>query len=130
RKSEIFTTAADGQSTVEVHVLQGERSMVADNISLGKFYLTGLPPAPRGLPQIEVTFDIDASGILTVTATDKGTGKSEKLTIMAPQRLSKDQIDRAMRDAESHAEEDRRAKTRGRTRNKAGGVRQSPEQRT
>src|SRR2546430_5260562 len=97
RKSEIFTTAADGQSTVEVHVLQGERSMVSDNISLGKFYLTGLPPAPRGLPQIEVTFDIDASGILTVTATDKGTGKSEKLTIMAPQRLSKDQIDRAMR---------------------------------
>jgi len=119
RKSEIFTTAADGQSTVEVHVLQGERSMVADNISLGKFYLTGLPPAPRGLPQIEVTFDIDASGILTVTATDKGTGKSEKLTIMAPQRLSKDQIDRAMRDAESHAEEDRRAKELVETRNQA-----------
>jgi molecular chaperone DnaK len=119
RKSEIFTTAADGQSTVEVHVLQGERSMVTDNISLGKFYLTGLPPAPRGLPQIEVTFDIDASGILTVTATDKGTGKSEKLTIMAPQRLSKDQIDRAMRDAESHAEEDRRAKELVETRNQA-----------
>ncbi|TLZ58412.1 MAG: molecular chaperone DnaK [Methanobacteriota archaeon] len=119
RKSEIFTTAADGQSTVEVHVLQGERSMVSDNISLGKFYLTGLPPAPRGLPQIEVTFDIDASGILTVTATDKGTGKSEKLTIMAPQRLSKDQIDRAMRDAESHAEEDRRAKELVETRNQA-----------
>jgi len=119
RKSEIFTTAADGQSTVEVHVLQGERSMTSDNISLGKFYLTGLPPAPRGLPQIEVTFDIDASGILTVTATDKGTGKSEKLTIMAPQRLSKDQIDRAMRDAESHAEDDRRAKELVETRNQA-----------
>src|SRR5881396_2579000 len=119
RKSEVFTTAADGQSTVEVHVLQGERSMVADNISLGKFYLTGLPPAPRGMPQIEVTFDIDASGILTVTATDKGTGKSEKLTIMAPQRLSKDQIDRAMRDAESHAEDDRRAKELVETRNQA-----------
>ncbi len=119
RKSEIFTTAADGQSTVEVHVLQGERSMASDNISLGKFYLTGLPPAPRGLPQIEVTFDIDASGILTVTATDKGTGKSEKLTIMAPQRLSKDQIDRAMRDAESHAEDDRRAKELVETRNQA-----------
>jgi len=119
RKSEIFTTAADGQSTVEVHVLQGERSMASDNISLGKFYLTGLPPAPRGLPQIDVTFDIDASGILTVTATDKGTGKSEKLTIMAPQRLSKDQIDRAMRDAESHAEDDRRAKELVETRNQA-----------
>ena len=110
RKSEVFTTAADGQSTVEVHVLQGERSMVADNVSLGKFYLTGLPPAPRGMPQIEVTFDIDASGILTVTATDKGTGKSEKLTIVAPQRMSKDQISNAMRDAEAHAEDDRRAK--------------------
>src|SRR3989449_1679274 len=119
RKSEIFTTAADGQSTVEVHVLQGERSMVADNISLGKFYLTGLPPAPRGLPQIEGTFDIDASGILTVTATDKGTGKSEKLTIMAPQRLSKDQIDRAMRDAQCHAEEGRRAAAAGATRERA-----------
>jgi len=119
RKSEVFTTAADGQSTVEVHVLQGERSMVTDNISLGKFYLTGLPPAPRGMPQIEVTFDIDASGILTVTATDKGTGKSERLTIVAPQRLLKDQIDRAMRDAESHAEEDRRAKELVETRNQA-----------
>jgi len=119
RKSEIFTTAADGQSTVEVHVLQGERSMVGDNVSLGKFYLTGLPPAPRGMPQIEVTFDIDASGILTVTATDKGTGKSEKLTIMAPQRMSKDQITNAMRDAESHAEDDRRAKELVETRNQA-----------
>ncbi|TLZ71120.1 MAG: molecular chaperone DnaK [Methanobacteriota archaeon] len=119
RKSEVFTTAADGQSTVEVHVLQGERSMVGDNVSLGKFYLTGLPPAPRGMPQIEVTFDIDASGILTVTATDKGTGKSEKLTIVAPQRMSKDQISNAMRDAEVHAEDDRRAKELVETRNQA-----------
>ncbi|OGS50674.1 MAG: molecular chaperone DnaK [Euryarchaeota archaeon RBG_16_68_12] len=119
RKSEVFTTAADGQSTVEVHILQGERAMTTDNISLGKFYLTGLPPAPRGLPQIEVTFDIDASGILTATATDKGTGKSEKLTIMAPQRLSKDQIDRATKDAEAHAEEDRRRKELVETRNQA-----------
>ena len=119
RKSEVFTTAADGQSTVEVHVLQGERSMSTDNISLGKFYLSGLPPAPRGMPQIEVTFDTDASGILTVTATDRGTGKSEKLTIMAPQRLSRDQIDRATRDAESHAEEDRRRKELVETRNQA-----------
>src|SRR6266571_203620 len=117
RKSEIFTTAADGQSSVEVHVLQGERAMSADNVSLGRFYLTGMPPAPRGMPQIEVTFDIDASGILTVTATDKGTGKSEKLTIVAPQRMSKDQISNAMRDAEAHAEDDRRAKELVETRN-------------
>ena len=119
RKSEIFTTAADGQTTVEVHVLQGERAMSGDNISLGKFFLAGIPPAPRGVPQIDVTFDIDASGILTVTATDKGTGKSEKLTIMAPQRMSRNDIDRAMRDAESHAEEDRRRKELVETRNQA-----------
>ena len=119
RKSEIFTTAADGQSTVEVHVLQGERAMSGDNISLGKFFLAGIPPSPRGVPQIDVTFDIDASGILTVTATDKGTGKSEKLTIMAPQRMSRNDIDRAMRDAESHAEEDRRRKELVETRNQA-----------
>jgi len=119
RKSEIFTTAADGQSTVEVHVLQGERAMSGDNISLGKFFLAGIPPAPRGVPQIDVTFDIDASGILTVTATDKGTGKSEKLTIMAPQRMSRNDIDRATRDAESHAEEDRRRKELVETRNQA-----------
>src|SRR3990170_717678 len=108
RKSEVFTTAAYGQSTVEVHVLQGERAMTTDNISLGKFYLTGLPPAPRGLPQIEVTFDIDANGILTVTAVDKGTGKSEKLTILAPHRMEKAAIDTAIKDAEKHGEEDRR----------------------
>ena len=122
RKSEIFTTAADGQSTVEVHVLQGERAMAGDNISLGKFYLAGLPPAPRGVPQIEVTFDTDASGILTVAATDKGTGKTEKLTILAPQRMSKDQIGRAMGDAESHAEEDRRRRELVETRNEADSV--------
>ena len=122
RKSEIFTTAADGQSTVEVHVLQGERAMAGDNISLGKFYLAGLPPAPRGVPQIEVTFDTDASGILTVAATDKGTGKTEKLTILAPQRMSKDQIGRAMGDAESHAEEDHRRRELVETRNEADSV--------
>ena len=108
KKSDIFTTAADGQTIVEVHVLQGERSMAADNISLGKFYLQGIPPAPRHMPQIEVTFDIDANGILNVSATDKATGKSEKLTIMAPQRMEQSKIDQAMRDAESHAEDDRR----------------------
>src|SRR6266542_3886394 len=108
RKSEIFTTAADGQSSVEVHVLQGERAMTADNVSLGRFYLTGMPPAPRGVPKIEVTFDIDANGILNVSAKDLATGKTEKLTIMAPQRMDPAKIDQAMRDAESHAEEDRR----------------------
>ncbi len=108
KKSDIFTTAADGQTVVEVHVLQGERSMAADNISLGKFYLQGIPPAPRHVPQIEVAFDIDANGILNVSATDKATGKSEKLTIMAPQRMEQAKIDQAIRDAQSHAEEDRR----------------------
>ena len=108
RKSEIFTTAADSQSSVEVHVLQGERSMAGDNVSLGKFYLTGMPPAPRGVPKIEVTFDIDANGILNVSAKDMATGKTEKLTIMAPQRMDQTKIEQAIRDAESHGEEDRR----------------------
>src|SRR6266481_3097343 len=108
RKSEIFTTAADNQPSVEVHVLQGERAMAADNVSLGRFYLTGMPPAPRGVPKIEVTFDIDANGILSVAAKDMATGKTEKLTIVAPQRMDRGKIDQAVRDAESHAEEDRR----------------------
>jgi molecular chaperone DnaK len=108
RKSQVFSTAADGQTTVEVHVLQGERPMAGDDVSLGKFYLMGLPPAPRGIPQIEVTFDIDANGILTVTAKDVGTGKSEKLTIVAPHRMARGDIDSAVRDAEKHAEEDRK----------------------
>ncbi len=108
RKSEIFTTAADNQASVEVHVLQGERAMAADNVSLGRFYLTGMPPAPRGVPKIEVTFDIDANGILNVSAKDMATGKTEKLTIMAPQRMEQMTIDQAIRDAEAHAEEDRR----------------------
>ena len=119
RKSEVFTTAADNQTMVEVHVLQGERSMAGDNVSLGKFYLSGIPPAPRSVPQIEVTFDIDANGILNVSATDKATGKSEKLTIMAPQRMDQSKIDQAMRDAESHTEEDRRRKELVETRNMA-----------
>src|SRR5437870_1733173 len=108
RKSEIFTTAADGQTSVEVHVLQGERAMAGDNVSLGRFYLTGIPPAPAGVPKIEVTFDIDANGILNVSAKDMATGKTEKLTIVAPQRMDKGKIDSPVRDAESHAEEDRR----------------------
>ena len=117
KKSDIFTTAADGQTVVEVHVLQGERSMAADNISLGKFYLQGIPPAPRHVPQIEVAFDIDANGILNVSATDKATGKSEKLTIMAPQRMDQSKIDQAIRDAQSHAEDDRRRRELVETRN-------------
>src|SRR5436309_1306988 len=108
RKSEIFTTAADGQTSVEVHVLQSERAMAGDNVSLGRFYLTGIPPAPAGVPKIEVTFDIDANGILNVSAKDMATGKTEKLTIVAPQRMDKGKIDSAVRDAESHAAEDRR----------------------
>ena len=108
RKSEMFSTAADSQGSVEVHVLQGERAMAPDNVSLGRFYLTGIPPAPRGVPKIEVTFDIDANGILNVSAKDMATGKTEKLTIMAPQRMEQGKIDQAIRDAESHVEDDRR----------------------
>ncbi|OGS48102.1 MAG: molecular chaperone DnaK [Euryarchaeota archaeon RBG_16_68_13] len=119
RKSEEFTTAADGQTQVEVHVLQGERAMAKDNVSLGRFYLSGVLPAPRGTPKIEVTFDIDANGILNVGARDKATGKEEKLTIMAPQRMDSAKIDQAVRDAETHAEEDRRRRELVETRNHA-----------
>jgi molecular chaperone DnaK len=94
RKSEIFSTAADNQTAVEIHVLQGERPMAADNISLGRFRLEGIPPAPRGVPQIEVTFDIDANGILNVTATDKATGKAQKITVTASTNLSKEEVER------------------------------------
>ena len=107
KKSEIFSTAADSQTSVEVHVLQGERSMARDNRTLGKFQLVGLPPAPRGVPQIEVAFDIDANGIVNVSAKDKGTGKEQKITITASSGLSKEEVDRMMREAESHADEDK-----------------------
>jgi molecular chaperone DnaK len=108
RKSEIFSTAEDNQTSVEVHVLQGEREMAAYNKSLGKFQLTGIPPAPRGLPQIEVTFDIDANGILNVSAKDLGTGKEQKIEIKAGSGLAEDEVERMVKDAEAHAEEDRR----------------------
>src|SRR5438876_6049822 len=108
RKSEIFSTATDNQTSVEVHVLQGERSMARDNRTLGRFHLIGLPPAPRGVPQIEVTFDIDANGIVNVSAKDLGTGKEQKITITSSSGLNKEEIDRLMKEAESHAEEDRR----------------------
>src|SRR4051812_34004091 len=108
RKSEIFSTAEDNQPSVEVHVLQGEREMAANNKSLGKFQLTGIPPAPRGVPQIEVTFDIDANGILSVSAKDLGTGKEQKIEIKAGSGLSDDEVERMVRAAETHAEDDRR----------------------
>jgi molecular chaperone DnaK len=108
RKSEVFSTATDNQTSVEVHVLQGERSMAGDNRTLGKFHLVGIPPAPRGMPQIEVTFDIDANGIVNVSARDLGTGREQKITITASSGLAKEEIDRMMRDAESHSEEDKK----------------------
>jgi len=108
RKSEVFSTAEDNQPSVEVHVLQGEREMAAHNKSLGKFQLTGIPPAPRGMPQIEVTFDIDANGILNVSAKDLGTGKEQKIEIKAGSGLSEQEVESMVKDAESHADEDRR----------------------
>jgi molecular chaperone DnaK len=107
RKSEIFSTATDNQTSVEVHVLQGERQMARDNRTLGRFHLIGLPPAPRGVPQIEVAFDIDANGIVNVTAKDVATGKEQKITISSSSGLSKDEVDRMVKDAEGHAAEDK-----------------------
>jgi len=118
-KSQVFSTAADNQPSVEIHVLQGEREMAVDNKTLGRFILDGIPPAPRGLPQIEVTFDIDANGILNVTAKDKATGKSQSIRIEASTGLSKDEIERMKRDAETHAEEDKKKKELIETRNMA-----------
>jgi molecular chaperone DnaK len=119
RKGEIFSTASDSQTSVEVHVLQGERSLARDNRTLGKFHLIGLPPAPRGVPQIEVTFDIDANGIVNVSAKDLGTGKEQKITITSSSGLDKNEVDRMMKEAESHADEDRKRKEEIETRNRA-----------
>ena len=110
RKSQVFTTAADGQTSVEVHVVQGERQMAADNKTLGRFTLSGIAPAPRGIPQIEVTFDIDANGIVNVSAKDKGTGKEANITITASTNLSDDEVDKAVKNAEKYAEEDKKRK--------------------
>ena len=118
-KSEVFTTAADNQGSVEVHVLQGERSMASENKSIGRFMLDGILPAPRGVPQIEVTFDIDANGILNVSAKDRGTGKEQRITITASSGLDKSEVERLVQDAEVHAEEDRRRKEEIETRNAA-----------
>ncbi len=112
RKSETFSTAADSQTSVEVHVQQGERPLARDNRTLGRFQLTGIPPAPRGVPQIEVTFDLDANGIVNVSAKDKATGKEQKITITSSSGLSKEEVDRMMREAESHADEDRARRKR------------------
>jgi molecular chaperone DnaK len=122
RKSEIFSTAADNQPGVEIHVLQGERPLARDNKTIGKFHLTDIPPAPRGMPQIEVTFDIDANGILHVSAKDLGTGKEQKITITASGGLSKDEIEKLRKDAELHAEEDKQQREEIETRNEADGV--------
>jgi molecular chaperone DnaK len=122
RKSEIFSTASDNQTSVEVHVLQGERPMAGDNKTLGKFHLVGIPPAPRGVPQVEVTFDIDANGIVNVSAKDVGTGREQKITITASSGLSKEEIDKMMKDAESHAGEDEKKKAAIEARNRLDGL--------
>jgi len=119
RKSETFSTASDSQPSVEVHVLQGERSLARDNRTLGKFHLDGLPPAPRGVPQIDVTFDIDANGIVNVSAKDLGTSKEQKITITSSSGLNKDEVSRMMKEAESHAEEDKKRREEIETRNRA-----------
>ncbi len=119
RKSQIFSTAADGQSTVSIHVLQGEREMANQNRTLGRFDLDGIPPAPRGVPQIEVTFDIDANGIVHVSAKDQGTGKEQKIRIEASSGLNESEIEKMVRDAEAHAEEDKKERDRAEARNEA-----------
>jgi molecular chaperone DnaK len=119
RKSETFSTAADNQTSVEIHVLQGERPMARDNRTLGKFHLVGIPPAPRGVPQVEVTFDIDANGIVNVSAKDLGTGKEQKITITSSSGLTKDDINKMVKEAESHADEDKRKREEIEARNRA-----------
>mgnify|MGYP000610358980 CR=1 FL=1 len=119
KKSQVFSTAADGQTSVEIHVLQGEREMAGHNKTLGRFNLTGIPPAPRGVPQVEVTFDIDANGIVHVSAKDLGTGNEQKVTITASTNMSKDEIDKAVKDAEQFAEEDKKEKEKVEIRNNA-----------
>jgi molecular chaperone DnaK len=119
RKSEIFSTAAENQTSVEIHVLQGERPMSKDNRTLGKFHLVGIPPAPRGIPQVEVTFDIDANGILNVSAKDLGTGREQKITITSSSGLSKDEVERMTKEGELHADEDRRLKEEVEVKNRA-----------
>ncbi len=127
KKSEVFTTAADSQTSVEVHVLQGERPMARDNRTLGKFHLVGIPPAPRGVPQVEVTFDIDANGILNVSARDRATGKEQAITITASSGLTKDDINKMVRDSETHAEEDKQRREEIEIKNQADSLAYSIE---
>ena len=119
KKSQVFTTAADSQPSVDIHVLQGERPMAADNSTLGRFQLVGIPPAPRGIPQIEVSFDIDANGLINVSAKDMGTGKEQRITITASNKLSKEEIDKKVKEAEAHAEEDKKLQEEIEIRNNA-----------
>ena len=119
KKSQIFSTAADNQSAVDIHVMQGEREMAKDNITLGRFQLTGIPSAPRGVPQIEVTFDIDANGIVNVSAKDLGTGKEQSITITSSTNLSEEEINAKVKEAEQYAEEDKKKKEEIEVRNQA-----------
>jgi molecular chaperone DnaK len=119
RKSQIFSTAADGQTAVSIHVLQGERAMAGDNKTLGRFDLVGIPPAPRGIPQVEVTFDIDANGIMHVSAKDKATGKEQKIQITSSSGLSKDDIEKLVKESELHAEEDKQVREKAEVKNQA-----------
>ncbi|MBW7897226.1 Chaperone protein DnaK [Candidatus Brocadiaceae bacterium B188] len=127
KKSQVFTTAEDNQTSVEVHVLQGERSMARDNVTLGRFHLSGIPPAPRGVPQVEVSFDIDANGIINVHAKDLGTGNEQKITITASTKLNKEEIDRMVKQSQEYADQDKRAKERAETKNKADNLAYSAE---
>ena len=127
RKSQVFSTAADNQPAVSIHVLQGEREMAGNNKTLGRFELVGIPPAPRGVPQIEVTFDIDANGIVHVSAKDMATGKEQSIQITASSGLSKEEIDRMVKDAESHAEEDKKKRELVEARNQADALIYSTE---
>ena len=127
RKGEVFSTAADSQTSVEIKVYQGERSMASDNRLLGVFQLVGIPPAPRGIPQVEVTFDIDANGILNVSAKDKATSKEQKITIASSSGLSKEEVEKIATDAESHAAEDRRRRDEVDARNRADAMVYSTE---
>merc|ERR1712048_36137 len=122
KKSQVFSTAADGQTQVEIKVHQGEREMAADNKMLGQFSLVGIPPAPRGVPQVEVTFDIDANGIVNVSARDKGTGKEQQIVIQSSGGLSKDEIENMVREGEAHAEEDQKRRELIEERNRADQV--------
>ncbi|MBI5309026.1 MAG: molecular chaperone DnaK [Planctomycetes bacterium] len=127
KKSQVFTTAEDNQTSVEIHVLQGERSMSRDNVTLGRFHLAGVPPAPRGVPQIEVSFDIDANGIINVHAKDLGTGNEQKITITASTKLNKEEIDRMVKQAQDYSDQDKRIKEKVETKNKADNLAYSAE---